>query len=255
MDEIEHIKTWAATMKLDDDTAVELVHNGFTSMESISLLTLEDIKAFKITLGQQKMLMRGVEKTFVQEKTTESANVGDIDNTEGINMGTETRSDHHPISSETTNDPYIRDIMEQLKKHQQNNTPGPSGKTQQGILGINDILSWQDPQLCLKTVPLLDSKHLDIVDFVSSSSIMSQSASENLISSSEGGQLVFKSGPLKPKLESVTLCQWSMANISIMYKLLETGALNLEKKNYYMSYTKRIYQLVTCYDMTSVFIL
>ena len=40
MDEIEHIKTWVATMKLDDDTAVELVHNGFTSMESISLLTL-----------------------------------------------------------------------------------------------------------------------------------------------------------------------------------------------------------------------
>ena len=84
---------------------------------------------------------------------------------------------------------------------------------------------------------------------------MSQSASENLISSSEGGQLVFKSGPLKPKLESVTLCQWSMANISIMYNLLETGALNLEKKIDYMSYTKRIYQLVTCYDMTSVFIL
>jgi hypothetical protein len=37
----------------------------------------------------------------------------------------------------------------------------------QGIPGITDILSWQDPQLCLKTVPLLDIKHLDIVDFVS----------------------------------------------------------------------------------------
>jgi hypothetical protein len=43
-----------------------------------------------------------------------------------------------------------------------------------------------------------------------------------------------------------------MANISTMYKLLETGALNLEKKLDYMSYTKRIDQLVTCNDMTSV---
>ena len=87
MDDIERVKTWAATMKLNDDTAVELVRNSFTTMESISLLTLEDIKAFKITLGQQKMLMRGVEKTFVQKKTTKSANVGDIDNAEGINIG------------------------------------------------------------------------------------------------------------------------------------------------------------------------
>lgn len=63
---------------------------------------------------------------------------------------TETRSDQHPISSETTDDPYIPDIMEQLKKQQQNNTPGPSGTTQLGIPGINDILSWQDPQMCLK---------------------------------------------------------------------------------------------------------
>jgi len=62
--DIERVKTWAATMKLDDDTAVELVRNGFTTTDSISLLTLEDIKTFKIPLGQQKMLMRGVEKTF-----------------------------------------------------------------------------------------------------------------------------------------------------------------------------------------------
>jgi hypothetical protein len=40
-------------------------------MESISLLALEDIKTFKIPLGQQKMLMQGVEKAFVQENTTE----------------------------------------------------------------------------------------------------------------------------------------------------------------------------------------
>ena len=58
---------------------------------------------------------------------------------------------------------------------------------------------------------------------------------------------------MKPKLESITLCQWSMANISIMYKLLENMALNLELLCDYMSDTKRIYQLVTCYDMPVIF--
>ena len=104
---------------------------------------------------------------------------------------TETRSDQHPISSETADEPYIRDIMEQLKKHQQNNTSGPPGKTQQGIPGIHDILSWQDPQLCLKTVSLLDAKHLDIVDAVSSSSIMSQSASTKSNFKFGGGSAIF----------------------------------------------------------------
>lgn len=99
----------------------------------------------------------------------------------------------------------------------------------------------------LKSVTLLDFKHLDIIDVVSSSSIMSQSASDNLISSSEGGgggQLIFKSGPLKRKLEYATLYQWPMANISTMYKLLETWALNLVNYLHYMSYTKQMYHLL-----------
>jgi hypothetical protein len=97
--------------------------------------------------------------------------------------GTQTRSDQQATLSETGDDPYIRYIMEQLKKHQQNNIQGPSGKTSRTIHqdhrgniavplskvlhGNNDILSWQEPQLCLKIVPLIDYEHLDIVDFVS----------------------------------------------------------------------------------------
>ena len=58
MDDIERVymEVWTATMKLDNDNAVELVRNSFTLR-------------FKISLVQQKMLIRGVQKTFVQEKT------------------------------------------------------------------------------------------------------------------------------------------------------------------------------------------
>ena len=58
MDDIERVymEVWTATMKLDNDKAVELVRNSFTLR-------------FKISLVQQKMLIRGVQKTFVQEKT------------------------------------------------------------------------------------------------------------------------------------------------------------------------------------------
>lgn len=52
MDDIERVNTWAATVKLYNDNAVELVGNVFKTMESISLLMLEDIETFKIPLGQ-----------------------------------------------------------------------------------------------------------------------------------------------------------------------------------------------------------
>ncbi|CAC5389298.1 unnamed protein product [Mytilus coruscus] len=76
---------------------------------------------------------------------------------------------------------------------------------------------------------------------------------EKLISDASGGQLVFKSGPAKPKLESISLCQWSSANLSIMYKLLSSGDLSQTQLLYYLSYTARVYNLVATCDMVSVF--
>ncbi|VDI17050.1 Hypothetical predicted protein [Mytilus galloprovincialis] len=76
---------------------------------------------------------------------------------------------------------------------------------------------------------------------------------EKLISDASGGQLIFKSGPVKPKLESLSLCQWSSANLSIMYKLLSSGDLPQTQLLDYLSYTARIYNLVASCDMVSVF--
>ncbi|VDI50862.1 Hypothetical predicted protein [Mytilus galloprovincialis] len=48
---------------------------------------------------------------------------------------------------------------------------------------------------------------------------------ERIVSESGSGQLILKSGPSKPKLESLNVSQWSMANLAILYKLLEEGHL------------------------------
>ena len=76
---------------------------------------------------------------------------------------------------------------------------------------------------------------------------------EQLISDSAGGQLIFKSGPVKPKLESLSLCQWSMANLAIMNKLLSTAALAQSQVLDYLSYTMRVYHLISSCNMVSVF--
>jgi hypothetical protein len=79
------------------------------------------------------------------------------------------------------------------------------------------------------------------------------STEEKLLSNSLSGQLVFKSGPVKPKLETVTLWQWSMASNAILYKMLDEGSILQGNILDYLSYTTKVYQLIGTHDMISVF--
>ena len=65
-------------------------------------------------------------------------------------------------------------------------------------------------------------------------------------------QIVLKSGPKKPRLESITLSQWSIANLAILYKLMGEGKLQGPALLDYLSYTTKVYQLVQRYNLISV---
>ena len=95
--------------------------------------------------------------------------------------------------------------MYQLQHGQPVGTEANSGRNT-GFLGEN--ISWQDPQYIKSLANTQDNYH-DIVDFVSASGISFND--ETLLSHSSTEQLIFKSGPSKPKLELISLCQWSMA--------------------------------------------
>ncbi|CAC5376942.1 unnamed protein product [Mytilus coruscus] len=75
---------------------------------------------------------------------------------------------------------------------------------------------------------------------------------EKLVSEASGGKLVFKSGPAKPKLETLTVTQWSMANLSIMHKLLAVGDLASSQVIDYLSYTMRVYLFLSSCELVSV---
>ena len=64
--------------------------------------------------------------------------------------------------------------------------------------------------------------------------------------------VILKSDPRKPKLEAVTLAQWSIANLGILYKLLEEGKLDSKSILAYLSYTTKICQLVQRFNLVSV---
>ena len=129
------------------------------------------------------------------------------------------------IQTETAEpeDPFVQEVLHQLGAAQlaERGIAAPGGNPQ--TLGQEGMLSWQDPQIYLKSLvtPKAQSVH-HIVDYVN---VLGVATSEEYISCTANGQLVYKSGPAKPKLEAISQNQWSVANLAILYKLLEEGGL------------------------------
>lgn len=65
-------------------------------------------------------------------------------------------------------------------------------------------------------------------------------------------QLVIKSGPRKPKFDSLTLSQWSVANLAILYRLVDEGKLVGPSVMDDLSYSTKMYQLVHKFSLVSV---
>ena len=109
--------------------------------------------------------------------------------------------------------------------------------------------SWKDPQIYLSWAATGKSapSYYDIIDFVGGG------VEEEVIVGSTGShQVVLKSGPRKPKLENVSLAQWTVANLAILYKLQGEAKLTVESIMDYLSYTTKICQLVQRYSLVSV---
>ena len=68
----------------------------------------------------------------------------------------------------------------------------------------------------------------------------------------EGKQFVINSGT-RPKLETITLSQWFIANLAIQYRLLYDGNLSQDGMIDYKSYTAKILQLTQRYENASVY--
>lgn len=285
----DKVIAWAEVMKLNTATANEMLELGFDSMEAVALIEKEDLDNSSIPIGQRKLLLRAVGKTFKKdfspsERMAANSRLPAVSNSgacalqdgdDGSTVNKDGGAHEHLKDGgiqTNTDDAYVNAVLQQLTGQQTqyvhssglldgrqnqniagNSNESDNSVTNLGNTGINSILSWQDPQIYLKHSNI-DSKvnYLDIIDFVGNDIGGTSMPEERLISNASGGQLVFKSGPLRPKLESLSLCQWSRANLSIMYKLLSTGELAQTQILDYLSYTMRFYQLVSSCEFVSV---
>jgi hypothetical protein len=269
----QRMAQWGSNNNISDETMDYVIDKlGFTCMESLDLITMEDLthEKKKMKIGEMKFLLHKIRTTFADTEASAGAietqsqgaaapvastSVGatPIFATVGgqvppVSTGSNPLMQPDPTTGRNT-DAFIREVLGDMGTAQSSmHGPGPAVNT----LGAGTY-TWQDPQIYIKSMvaPRASSSHLDIVDFVNVAG--GAVILEEVVSGSVNGQLIYKSGPAKPKLESVTLNQWSMANLAILYKLLEDGHLAQDHTMDYLSYTTRVHQLLISHDQGSVF--
>ena len=108
--------------------------------------------------------------------------------------------------------------------------------------------SWKEPQIHIATATGKSaSSYYDICDFVPNN------IEEEMVIGGPGDQqVIVKSGPKKTKLDNLSLTQWSIANVAILYKLVGEGKLPGPALMDYLSYSTKFYHLVQRCSLTSV---
>jgi len=153
-------------------------------------------------------------------------------------------------------DIYARLMADHMRALQGSATAGvnqgtrPDGTATAGREQIGTLPgSWQDPQIHLMTAAAGRScAYYDVVDFIGRDMV----EEEVVAGTTDGNRIIVKSG-VKPKLESITLSQWSIGNLAILYKLLGEGKLRDLGIIDYLSYTTQVYQLTQRFDNFSVY--
>jgi len=266
---------WASDKRIQLDTIKACKELGYTSLEALECLSKEDLKkaTVPVPVGQQRLLLKAVAGLGAPEGTHSPATLL----TNGDRTASTPQEGLNPASLESNNvegggvsipgaslgpnlldgeDAFIRRLADQLGRAPAQ--PGMGGQTQPSASGglpippappITGTLSWQDPQVYLKSVAGSKDQHYSIVDFVDAH----LDISEKVVSSGDGFDLVYRSGSRKPKLENLTISQWSGANIAILYRLYQDGTLGLANIFDYLSYTTHIYSLISSHELGSVY--
>ena len=267
--------------KVSKTATDELLKRGFTSLEAHKLVELDDLSSEKNQRGQRRLILHIV-RTLLHDGTADDGtavgtsagianpvstpNTGSVSTTDGTATVTDasttsvpehiTQEVEPPLEVAAQNDTakaienldlytsLLKNMLAQQKsviQNTQNNATPDSAPASQP--------SWNDPQIHISSASDKSvSNYIDICDFVQSTMV-----EEDVILGGQGDQqIVVKSGPNKPRLDNLTLSQWSVANLSILYKLVSDNKLGGTALMDYLSYTNKVYQLVQRFSLVSV---
>lgn len=213
------------------DTVLILVNNGFTDMDSLSLLGLDRqaTKELKLPLADRLRLEK-----YLQDKSKK-------DTSEQAPKSLPKESTLVDLLAEMSTAPH--------EAHQL--TPAPRVPPGAHATAAPDQAALLDPQVYLRDRHALGEsvRPYDIVDYVN---LVPPVTEEHVVNDSNGTQLVMRSAPRKPRLEYISVEDWCLANMRILSVMISNGGLNQNGIMDYMSYTIKICELFRTYQRVSV---
>ena len=243
--------------KVSKTATDELLKRGFTSLEALKLVQLDDLSSEKIPRGQRRLIQHIVQSLMVQDEaavtpteptgnTNAGANDDDVLEVQITQEGNSEQAVQNGKGAPNEQATVYKQLIDNLLSQQQ--TVIKNSQASASVGEPTTQPSWNDPQIHISSASGKSAtSYLDICDFVQSS------VEEEVVLGGQGDQqVIVKSGPRKPRLEGLTLCQWSVANLSILYKLVGENKLVGNSLMDYLSYTTKVYQLVQRYSLVSV---
>ena len=244
---MDSFKLWCLGKELKADVIAQLEDQGFDSVLSLSLMIQEDIDELAIAQRAQIRLLQAAVKLAKQE--IEGTPPGGAD--KGATSAPTPSSSASPAvhRSVPQNNPNLGFNIDSLLKGLPSQVDAPIPTP------ANFSRTEFDPEFHLLAgkTGTGASKPLDILDFVGMSIKVDQ-VDEHIVSElGDNHTFVLKSGPKKPKYDSLTVWQWCLGAIRIQHELTRLGRLTSDKdKRQYWGYICKILELNSRFEWQSV---
>ena len=244
-------------MGFDMKTVQVLGESGFKSVSDLTLLAEEEgaVNELSLPMAQRLLLKRHV-KTMRKPEGRPNDDVSELQvNTQAGGQAAGTKLGQ--VLGELKQDGQTAAALVTAgvsQQHSQN--PASQGdsvnRTSNILLSSSDGATTQaaDPQIYLRGG--CDPRNLKVHEIVDYIHLIPPVVEEQVVSEQGEAQFIYRNAPRKPKLQTISVEEWCLANTRIMDILLTTNQLNELTLKDYMCYTMKVCELFKCYQRPSV---
>ncbi len=278
-DEVFNFTDWALRFKLSRKTTGLLTTEECTSREALRLLGSADVMSMDLPLGQRKLLTAAVEE--LKDDTAGTSRIGTVSKDSGSGNNRASGLPETGTSSQEPSgqqgvlagedgvllplDTVLRPLAAALQSNLQGEprtagdaTPnaGYAGTTGSHVRGVQEVtllpsgatLGQPNPATYLRQ-PTSSGKPLSLLKYLPAS--LNVSEHEIPIAESDGGRIVLKSGPKRPRPESLSPQQWFSANCRAIAEMIENQASTVDLLSY-ITYLVKTCDLADRFDWPSI---
>ena len=250
---------WIDQIGLNRKTTAILRSNDCATKQALNLLTMSDVKELGLTVGQRNVLMAAVKQLQTNDQNPNKTQLLQQHEQGGVDKSQTTQV------ADVTMDQLLQSLKASTSSSAAAAAPTniASGNTVSALLadplsnlGITQAKNQQtldnmradlDPLVYLSNP---NPDYYDILDFIPHFTAVVNE--EHSILNTDDIQLVFKSGPKRPKLQQVDQALYMVASSRILAKLIQSGKISLNQVAQYLAYQVKIGMLGQRYDWYSV---